>query len=87
MKVLVIGSGGREHTLAWKLADSPHVDDLYVAPGNAGTDDVATNVPIKDTDIDGLLKFAREKKIDLTVVGPEAPLVAGIVDVFEKAGL
>jgi phosphoribosylamine--glycine ligase len=87
MKVLVIGSGGREHTLAWKLADSPHVDDLYVAPGNAGTDDVATNVPIKDTDIDGLLKFAREKKIDLTVVGPEAPLVAGIVDILEKAGL
>lgn len=87
MKVLVIGSGGREHTLAWKLADSPHVDDLYVAPGNAGTDDVATNVPIKDSDIDGLLKFAREKKIDLTVVGPEAPLVAGIVDTFERAGL
>ncbi len=87
MKVLVIGSGGREHVLAWKLADSPHVDDLYVAPGNPGTDDVATNVPIKDTDIDGLLKFARDKKIDLTVVGPEAPLVLGIVDTFEKAGL
>jgi len=87
MKVLVIGSGGREHTLAWKLADSPHVDDLYVAPGNAGTDDVATNVPIKDTDVQGLLAFARDRKIDLTVVGPEAPLVLGIVDAFEKAGL
>jgi phosphoribosylamine---glycine ligase len=87
MKVLVIGSGGREHALAWKLADSPHVDDLYVAPGNAGTDDVATNVPIKDTDVDGLLRFARDKKIDLTVVGGEDPLVLGLVDVFEKAGL
>jgi len=87
MKVLVIGSGGREHALAWKLADSPHVDDLYVAPGNAGTEQVATNVPIKDTDIDGLLKFARDRKIDLTVVGTEDPLVMGLVDVFEKAGL
>ena len=87
MKVLVIGSGGREHALAWRLADSPHVNDLYVAPGNAGTAELATNVPIKDSDIDGLLKFARDKKIDLTVVGTEDPLVLGLVDVFTRAGL
>jgi phosphoribosylamine--glycine ligase len=86
MKVLVIGGGGREHALAWKLADSRHVDDLYVAPGNAGTAQVADNVPIKDTDTDSLLKFARDKKIDLTVVGPEDPLALGLADVFEKAG-
>lgn len=87
MRVLVIGSGGREHALAWKLLESSHVDDLYAAPGNAGTAQIATNVPIKDTDIDGLLKFARDKRIDLTVVGGEDPLVLGAVDVFEKAGL
>ncbi len=87
MNVLVIGSGGREHALTWKLADSPHVTHVYVAPGNAGTDQIAENVPIKDTDVDALLKFATAKKVDLTVVGGEDPLVAGLVDAFDKAGL
>lgn len=84
-KVLVIGSGGREHALAWKLAQSPEVGEIYVAPGNGGTKD--WNVPIKAADIAGLVDFAREKAIDLTVVGPEDPLNLGIVDAFKKAGL
>jgi phosphoribosylamine--glycine ligase len=87
MKVLIIGSGGREDVLAWKLSQSQHVDELFVAPGNAGTAEVAENVEIESTDIDNLLKFAREQEIDLTFVGPEAPLVAGIVDRFTEAGL
>jgi len=87
MKVLVIGSGGREHCLVWKLSQSPLIDRLFVAPGNAGTETIASNVAIAATDIDGLLKFAHENKINFTVVGPEAPLVEGIVDVFEEAGL
>jgi phosphoribosylamine--glycine ligase len=87
MKVLVIGGGGREHALAWKLAQSPNVKELYVAPGNAGTAPFAKNVNIKDTDIAGLLQFARDGKIDLAVVGPEDPLVLGLVDRFENAGL
>lgn len=85
-KVLVVGSGGREHALVWKLAQSPHVI-VYCAPGNAGTGQIGTNVPIVVTDLCGLLKFALEEKIDLTVVGPEVPLVAGIVDLFRKNGL
>ncbi|WP_408955342.1 phosphoribosylamine--glycine ligase [Natroniella sp. ANB-PHB2] len=87
MKVLVIGSGGREHTLVWKLKQNQRVRDLFVAPGNAGTDGLATNVELDSDDIEGLVSFALEEEIDLTFVGPEAPLVAGIVDRFEKEGL
>ena len=87
MKVLVIGSGGREHALVWKIARSPKVDKIYCAPGNAGTAELAENIDIKADDVAGLKKFARENKIDLTVVGPEAPLVLGIVNEFEKDGM
>lgn len=87
MRVLVIGSGGREHALAWKLAQSPHVDEVLVAPGNGGTAEIATNVPVPPTDIDSLARLARERAVDLTVIGPEAPLVAGLVDAFQAAGL
>lgn len=87
MKVLVIGSGGREHCLVWKLAQSVLVDKIYCAPGNAGTALIAENVNISVLDTPGLARFALNKKIDLTVVGPEAPLAAGIVDIFEKKGL
>jgi phosphoribosylamine---glycine ligase len=87
MKILVVGSGGREHALVWKIAQSPKVDKLYCAPGNAGTAELAENVPLQADDIQSLLKFAREKKIDLTVVGPEVPLCAGIVDLFEQNSL
>lgn len=89
MKVLVVGGGGREHALAWRLAQSPRVEKVYVAPGNGGTADEEKleNVPIKDADIEGLKAFATEQQIGLTVVGPEAPLVAGIVDAFQDAGL
>ncbi len=89
MKILVIGSGGREHALAWKVAQSPEVSEVYVAPGNAGTalEPKVSNVPIKATDIDGLLQLAQRERIDLTIVGPEAPLVAGIVDAFQVAKL
>ncbi len=85
MKILLIGSGGREHALAWKLAQSSKVETVYVAPGNAGTEleDKIENIAINAEDNDGLLKFALENAIDLTVVGPEAPLVSGIVDLFE----
>ena len=87
MRILLVGSGGREHALAWKLAQSPHCDKLYAAPGNPGMARCAECVPIQAEDLDGLLKFATEKKIGLTVVGPEQPLVAGIVDRFRAAGL
>jgi phosphoribosylamine--glycine ligase len=89
MKILVIGGGGREHALAWSLAQSPQVDKVLVAPGNAGTADElgVENVEIAATDIDDLLEFAGSIGIDLTVVGPEAPLVDGIVDRFVAAGL
>ncbi len=89
MKVLIIGGGGREHALAWKAAQSAYVDQVYVAPGNAGTAGEARvqNLPLAATNIDGLLAFARSEAIDLTIVGPEAPLVAGIVDAFEQEGL
>lgn len=88
MKVLVVGGGGREHALAWKMASSPRVSRVYVAPGNAGTalEPKVENVPISATDLDRLLQFARDREIDLTVVGPEAPLVAGITDLFEREG-
>jgi phosphoribosylamine--glycine ligase len=89
MKVLVIGGGGREHALAWKIALSPRVDSVLVAPGNAGTsaESLVTNVYVAADDIDGLLALAQAEHIDLTVVGPEAPLVNGVVDKFTQAGL
>ena len=87
MNVLVVGSGGREHALCWKLSHSAQVDSIACAPGNAGTALLATNVPIKDSDIDALLAYAQENAIDLTVVGPEAPLSEGIVDRFRAEGL
>ncbi len=89
MKVLIIGSGGREHALAWHVAQSVKVEKVYVTPGNAGTE-LATgveNVPLVADDIDGLLSFAGNNHIDLSIVGPEAPLTAGIVDRFTTAGL
>ncbi len=87
MNVLVVGGGGREHALCWKIAHSPLVDRLYCAPGNAGIEQVAECVNIDDTDILNLRRFARENEIDLTVVGPEAPLTRGIVDAFQSCGL
>ncbi len=87
MKVLVIGSGGREHALVWKLSQSKRVKKIFCAPGNAGTAEFAENVPIPADDIEAMLKFALKEKIGLTVVGPEAPLVNGIVDEFQKKGL
>lgn len=89
MKVLVIGNGGREHALAWKLKQSPRVSEVIVAPGNAGTarERGLRNAEVAVTDLDGLLKLAREEKVELTVVGPEVPLVAGVVDKFRAAGL
>ncbi|MBN1869116.1 MAG: phosphoribosylamine--glycine ligase [Candidatus Omnitrophica bacterium] len=87
MKVLIIGSGGREHVLAWKIKQSPLVKKLYCAPGNGGISEIAECVDISVDDIPALLQFAKEKQIDLTVVGPEAPLVAGIVDAFERKKL
>ena len=87
MKVLVVGSGGREHALTWKLAQSPHLDALYCAPGNPGTRTLARNVAIAADDVATLRRFAREEQIDLTVVGPEAPLALGITDAFKAEGL
>lgn len=87
MKVLVIGSGGREHALAWKIAQSPQVEALYCAPGNGGTAQIAVNVPLKETDIESLARYALEQQIDLTVIGPELPLMLGLVDYFQERGL
>ena len=89
MKVLIIGGGGREHALAWKVAQSPQVETIYVAPGNAGTlvEPKVSNVDIAATDLAALEAFARDHAIDLTIVGPEAPLVEGVVDRFQAAGL
>ncbi len=87
MKVLVIGNGGREHALAWKIGQSPRVDRVFVAPGNAGTALDAENVDIPANDVVRLLDFARKNQIDLTIVGPEATLAAGLVDAFQDAGL
>src|SRR6202008_4856032 len=88
-RILVIGSGGREHALAWKLAQSPRVDEVLVAPGNAGTATEAKcrNVAVNATDIDGLLALVEREGVAVTVVGPEAPLVAGVVDRFRARGL
>lgn len=87
MKVLVIGNGGREHALAWKIRQSPRVAQVFIAPGNAGTAEEGENVAISQTDIPGLIKFAQANQIGLTVVGPEAPLVEGVVDAFQAAKL
>ncbi len=87
MKILIVGAGGREHALAWKISQSPHLEKLFCAPGNGGTATIAENVPIKDSDIQGLSDFALKERIDLTIVGPELPLTLGIVDRFESQGL
>jgi len=87
MKILVVGGGGREHALVWKIAQSPKVSNIFCAPGNAGISEQATLVPIKANDLNGLLNFASREKIDLTIVGPEEPLTKGIVDLFESKGL
>ena len=87
IRILVVGSGAREHTLVWKIAQSPKVKEIYVAPGNAGTAQLARNLDINPSDIKALLKAAQEKKIDLTVVGPEAPLAEGIADQFLIRGM
>lgn len=87
MKILVVGGGGREHAICWKLSNESNVEKIYCAPGNAGISNVAQCVNIEDCDIEALLQFAKENKIDLTIVGPEVPLVAGIVDEFEKENL
>ena len=87
MKVLIIGNGAREHALAWRAAKSPLADNVFIAPGNPGTahEDKMENVAIGVDDIQGLVSFAKKEGIGLTIVGPEAPLVAGVVDAFEKA--
>ncbi len=87
MNILLVGSGGREHALAWKIVQSEHCDTLYCAPGNAGIAACATCVDIKDTDIDGLIAFAKDNAIDLVVVGPEAPLVAGLADALARENI
>ncbi len=87
MKALVVGKGGREHALVWKLAQSPRAERVFCAPGNAGTAEEGVNVPIDPLDFDRLVSFVRKERIDLTVVGPEEPLARGIVDHFQKAGL
>ena len=86
-KILVIGSGGREHTIVWKLSSSPKIGKIFCAPGNAGISRQAQCIPIHAEDIPGLANFAEKESIDLTVVGPEAPLTRGIVDFFQKRGL
>ena len=87
MNVMVVGNGGREHALVWKLSQSRRADKIFAAPGNGGTTALATNLPISDSDIPALIAAAREHAIDLTIVGPEAPLAAGLVDAFNEAGL
>ena len=87
MKILIIGGGGREHALAWKIAQSPKVTELFCAPGNPGTTSIATNIDIQADDLDALLRFALENSIGLTVVGPEQPLVLGLTDRFQEKGL
>src|SRR2546421_7024437 len=87
MRILVIGGGGREHALVWKLSQSRHAERIYAAPGNAGIARLAECINLRPTDYDGLANFAANEKIGLTVVGPEAPLIGGIVDRFEARGL
>ena len=87
MKVLIVGSGGREHTIAWKVAKSDKVEKIYCAPGNAGISEIAECVDIGAMEFDKLVAFAKENSIDLTVIGMDDPLVGGVVDAFEKEGL
>lgn len=87
LNILIIGSGGREHAIVWKVSQSPRVEKIFVAPGNAGTSQIATNIDIKATEISRLIEFARNQPIDLTIVGPDDSLALGIVDKFQKAGL
>ncbi len=87
MRVLVVGGGGREHALVWKLSQSPGMEDLFCAPGNGGISDIATCVELQATDVEGLIAFAKKERIDFVVVGPENPLAAGIVDAFESKGI
>jgi phosphoribosylamine--glycine ligase len=87
VKILVVGSGGREHALAWKLAESPEVDRIFCAPGNAGTEEIGENVSIRASELSELVRFAKENRIGLTVIGPDDALAAGIVDLFEAEGL
>ena len=87
MKILIVGSGGREHAIAWKVAQSPKAEKIYCAPGNAGIAEYAECVPIGAMEFDKLAAFAEEKQIDLTIIGMDDPLVGGIVDVFEEKGL
>ena len=87
MKLLIVGGGGREHALAWKLRQSPRVEAIFCAPGNAGTAALGSNVAISPNDSRALVRFARENQIDLTVVGPDDPLGAGLVDDFQQEGL
>lgn len=87
MRILIIGSGGREHALAWKLKQSPEVSEIFVAPGNGGTASVAQNVPLSDGDIPALVAFAKDNDIDFVVPGPELPLTLGVVDAMQQAGI
>ena len=87
MRILVVGGGGREHALLWKLAKSPRVSELLCAPGNAGTSDLAENLPVRANDIDGLVRIAAENTVDLVVVGPEEPLALGIGDRLRETGI
>ena len=87
MNVLIIGSGGREHALAWKVAQSPRLTKLYIAPGNGGTDACGENVPMDVADHEAVLRFCKEKQIDLVIVGPEIPLAAGLVDSLSEGGI
>ena len=87
MRVLVVGGGGREHTMAWAIAKSPRVDQVFCAPGNAGTAALGTNLDVAATDIEGVVAAAQREKIDLVAVGPEDPLAAGMVDALSAAGL
>ena len=87
MKVLIVGSGGREHALAWKCAQSPKVEQIFCAPGNAGIIQIAQAVPLKADQYEELADFAKENGIDRTIIGMDDPLVGGIVDVFEQKGL
>ena len=87
MNILVVGSGGREHAICWKLAQSPKVTELFCAPGNAGIAQVAKCVTVKATDVDGMVSWAKENAIDFVVVAPDDPLALGMVDALEKAGI
>ncbi|MGL5963899.1 MAG: phosphoribosylamine--glycine ligase, partial [Fusobacteriaceae bacterium] len=87
MKVLIVGRGGREHALAWKISQSKNISNLYIAPGNPGTDELGINIPIDESDIFNLANFAQKNNIDLTIVGPESSLALGIADEFHKRNL